>query len=151
MAWPGERQRHAVSARGITTKRPRVVEGKVVWFTSRGVISEMVSLLDMVGFGDLFESKKAAKGYPQQTYEKDAQMVALLPAERAADSVEWLKHEWKETKNPTRRAQLLKLAQKARFKINQELSRHNPAHTQAHLRESRRYYNDFIINVGGAQ
>jgi len=151
MAWPGERQRHAVSARGITTKRPRVVEDKVVWFTSRGVIGEMVSLLNMVGFGELFDSKKEAKGYPQPTYEADAKRVVLLPAEQAANSVDWLEKEWTETKSPVRRAQLLKLAQKARFKINQELSRHNPAHTQAHLRESRRYYNDFIINVGGAQ
>lgn len=150
MAWPGERQRHAVSARGISTKRPQVVESKVVWFTSRGVFSEMVSLLDMMGLDKLFEDKKSAKGYPDDVYTADARMIALLPAERAADSVDWLTYEWDTTKSPQRRLQLLKLAQNARFKITQELQLPTPAHTQNHLRQSRRYYNDFIINVGGS-
>ena len=110
----------------------------------------MVSLLNMVGFGELFGNDKlGAKGYPQGEYEADAKMVALLPADKAADSVDWLNHEWSQVECPKRRAQLLKLAQTARNKISLELQKPNPAHTQSHLRQSRKYYNDFIINTGG--
>lgn len=142
--WPGERKRHEMSARGIRTKRSN---NQDLYFSSNGIVTEMLSLANMFGFGELF-NKKEAKGYPEHSYNQDAQMIAILPSSKAEQSVVWLKYEYNKSK-PVRQYQLVNLAKKTRTKISMELDKPSPAHVQDQLRKSRSLYNKFIMDVGG--
>jgi len=138
--WQGESQRHSMSRKGVRTKNP----DKVIWFTSRGVVSDVVSLLQLMDFSSLMKSK----GYKESEYTRDARKIAVLPASEAEKSVEWLEKEWGKG-TPARRRKILHLAKMTRNRISLELLHKPPPSTQAHLRKSHQLYGGFVVNHGG--
>lgn len=147
--WKRDRYEHGLASKGVQSRPPMISvdERSGVWFESQGMIGEMVSLMQMIGFDELL-AKKEAKGYTRTTYEADASRIAILPTSKAKQSVEWLNKEWKTAPRP-RKNKLLNLVRMAKKRISMELNKVAPSVTKVQLHESRKLYTDFLAIRGG--
>lgn len=144
--WRKDPYAHGLASKGVKSSI-RYDERSGVWFESQGIVGEVVSLMQMMGFNEIM-GKQEAKGYTKTSYESDASKVVILPSNKAKMSVEWLKKEWKTASRP-RKNQLLNIVRMARKRISIELGKVLSSSTKVQLHESRNAYNRFLSDVGG--
>ena len=102
MGWKGESRRHSMSRKGIKTaqgqqinRTSRLEQSSSMCFESNGMLGEIVSLANLVGFGGLLDKNKAS-GVKKDAYEKDAKKIIIYPSTETAKSIKWLKKEHEE-------------------------------------------------------
>ena len=150
--WYGQKQRHSMSAKGV--KSSVIVDEKSgVWFESKGILADVITLMDMTGLGDIFgdDNKKAngmmACGYTEDSYTEDASMVVMMPSSKAEESIEWLMEEYERAETPHRKEQLRRLIKMTLYRITLELKKENPRYVEGQLKESYKMYEGLLNTI----
>lgn len=138
--WRNESQRHAMASRGVSS-RINIDENSGVWCVSEGVLSEMVTLMQVFGFDSL--GSKEAKGYDKETYTADASRLALFPYSKVEQSIKWLRMEWSYATRP-RKNQLKNLVKTAIKQISARLPRTRDVDERLELHRALSGYKRFL-------
>ena len=96
----------------------------------------MVSLMQLVGFDDLMEKKKAS-GIPKEQYESDAEQVIIFPSEETERSARWLMREYIDGGNK-RKKQVKKIIDIAIDEIESRLGKTKSVDIRIDLHKSRK-------------
>jgi len=136
--WHDESRRHSLARRGVRTVPSRITvnEDSGVWFESSGILGDMVSLMQLVGFDDLMEKKKAS-GIPKEQYESDAEQVIIFPSEETERSARWLMREYIDGGNK-RKKQVKKIIDIAIDEIESRLGKTKSVDIRIDLHKSRK-------------
>ena len=135
--WKGDSRRHSLARKGIRTT---VDDQSGIWFESGGVVSDMVSLIELVGFDDLLKENKAS-GIPKDQYECDASKIIVLPSEKSKKTVEWLMKEYVNG-DRKRKKQVKKLLNIAIKEIDKRLRKQNNVDIRIDLHKSRKMFRE---------
>jgi len=143
--WHGESRRHSMARKGIKTANMpynsiQVDERSGIWFESNGVLSEMVTLVQLFGFDDLLSSNKA-KGLPKAQYEEDASNIVVFPSEKSKETINWLIDEYVNG-DRVRKKQVKRLLDVAVKEIDRELGRQPNIDIRIDLHRSREMFRD---------
>jgi len=140
--WHRESRRHSLARRGVRTAPGRITvdEGSGIWFESDGVLGDMVSLMELVGFDDLMGKKKAS-GIPKEQYESDAEQVIIFPSKETEKSARWLMREYIDGDNK-RKKQVKKILDIAIDEIESRLGKTKSVDVRIDLHRSRKLLND---------
>lgn len=144
--WHGSSREHGLARKGIPTKtaqgmptgqvsRIKHDESSGIWFESNGMLSELVSLANLVGFDNLLEKNKAS-GVKKEDYEKDAQKIIVFPSKETEKSVEWLKQEYKNG-DRKRRKQIHRMLDITIKEIESKLGKQKHIDVRINLHKSR--------------
>ena len=118
----------------------KVDERSGIWFESNGVLSEMVTLVQLFGFDDLLANNKA-KGLPKEQYEDDASNIIVFPSEKSRDTIDWLVDEYVNG-DRVRRKQVRRLLDVAVKEIDKQLGRQPNIDIRIDLHRSREMFRD---------
>lgn len=140
MGWRNDRQRHAMASRGVST-RISIDESSGVWYESQGVLSDVVTLMNVLDFGSLGVTE--AKGYTKETYQSDASRLALYPYSKVEKSISWLKMEWSYASR-ARKKQLKNLVQTAIKQISAKLPKTRNVDERLELHQALSVYKKFL-------
>ena len=142
----GHSREHGLHRKGIPTKtaqgmptgqiqRTKNDESSEIWFQSNGVLGDMVSLANLVGFDNLLGKNKAS-GVKKKDYEKDAKKIIVFPSEKTKKSVEWLKEEYK-TGDRVRKKQIKRMVDITIKEIESKLGKQDHIDVRINLHKSR--------------
>ena len=143
--WKGESRRHSMARKGIKTANMpnnsiRANETSGIWFESNGVLSEMVTLVQLFGFDDLLANNKA-KGLPKAQYEDDASKIVVFPSEKSKDTINWLIDEYVNG-DRVRRKQVKRMLDVAVKQIDRELGQQPNIDIRVDLHRSREMFRE---------
>lgn len=143
----GKSREHGLHSKGIATNiaqgmpkgqvhRKRYDESSGIWFESDGVLGDMVSLANLVGFDNLLKNNKAS-GVKKEDYEKDAREIIVFPSEETKKSIEWLKQEYNDG-DRKRRKQIRRMLNITIKEIDNKLGKQKEIDVRINLHESRK-------------
>lgn len=143
--WKGDSRGHSLARRGIKiTNAPpsdiRIDETSGIWFESNGVVSEMVSLIQLLGFDDLVEKKKAS-GLPKEQYQADASKIIVYPSDKSKETTRWLMKEYIDG-DRVRKNQVRKLLNIAIKEIDGQLRTQKHIDIRIDLHKSRKMFRE---------
>lgn len=143
--WKNESRRHSLARKGIRTtdnsmSGVRVDESSGLWFESQGVVSEMVSLVQLIGFDDLIKEKKAS-GISRDQYEADGEKIIVFPSEESKKTVKWLLNEYING-DRKRRKQVKRMLNIAIKEIDRRLGKENIIDIRVDLHKSRKMFRE---------
>ena len=141
--WKGESRRHSLARKGIKTNsvsQVRIDEETGIWFESDGVVSDMVSLINLVGFDDLLKDNKAS-GITKEQYQADGSNIIVLPSEEAEKTVRWMMNEYIDG-DRKRKKQIKRMLDIAIKEIDKRLRRQDHIEIRLDLHKSRKMFRD---------
>ena len=143
--WRNESRRHSMARKGIKTadlpySRVRVDKTSGIWFESNGMLSEMVTLVQLFGFDDLLANNKA-KGLPKEQYDMDASKIIVFPSDKSKDTINWLISEYAHG-DRVRKKQVKRLLDVAVKEIDRELGAQENIDIRIDLHQSRKMFRE---------
>ena len=146
--WRGESRRHSMARKGIgTAKSIKVNESSGLWFESRGSLTDVVSLLGILDFGNLLGTNEA-KGYTEEEYELDANNVIVFPSDESQKTIEWLIEEYANG-NQRRKNQVKKLLRLAVKQIESKIGKVDNVDVRIDLHKSRNMFKEVLGDIEG--
>ena len=143
MGWKGESRRHSMSRKGIKTTQGQQINGtsklersSSMCFESNGVLGEVISLANLVGFGGLLDKNKAS-GVKKDAYEKDAKKIIVYPSTETAKSIKWLRKEHEEG-DRVRRKQVERMITISVKEIESRIAKQKNIDVRINLHKSRK-------------
>lgn len=137
MAWKGDSRKHGLARKGVRTRQKiRYDESSGIWFESRGILGDMVSLVKLMDFDGVM-GKPEAKGYDRESYERDASQVIIFPSKDTKRTVKWLMNEYANG-NRARKKQLRGILRLAIRQVENKLKETRNVEIRVDLHESRK-------------
>ena len=147
MGWKNESRRHSLARKGVKTQSTQAIqnvrmdESSGVWFESEGVLGDMVSLVQIMGFDDLLANKQA-KGIAKDQYTIDASKIIVYPSVETAKSIDWMKDEYKAGNN-RRKSEIKKMSDIAKKQVEYKIRTSRNVDVRLDLHKSWRMLDDF--------